>query len=250
MAKSVQGVLIVIFLFSCSKIYSQGNAIEIESKTKSIHASHYIVPSVLISYGVVTRFSGDLQTLDHKIDKQIQQNIHRKYTFDDHIQYVPYIGIYGLDLCGVRAKHNFLDRTLVLGTSMIFTATMVQGTKHLSRIERPDESNYHSFPSGHTATAFLGAHMLFREYKDESAWIGIAGYGVAITTASMRVVNRKHWLSDVVTGAGVGILCVELSYLMLPVWHKLLNVKDKRKGFVICPVVNQNYLGMNFLSVF
>jgi len=250
MTKSLHGFLIVIFLFSCSKIYSQGDTIQIESKTNGIYISRYIVPSVLIGYGVVAQFSGNLQTLDSKIDRQVQQNIHRRYKFDDYIQYVPYFGIYGLDLCGVKAKHNFLDRTLVLGTSMIFTATLVRGTKRLSQIERPDQSNYHSFPSGHTATVFLGAHMLFREYKDESAWIGIAGYGIALTTASMRMVNRKHWLSDVVTGAGVGILCVELSYLMLPAWHKLLNINDKHKGLAIYPIVNQNYFGMSFLTTF
>ena len=250
MAKSLRVFLIVIFLFFCSKTFPQSDTIKIEPKIDRTHVSYYIVPSVLISYGVAAQFVGNLQTLDYRINEQVQQNIYRRYTFDDYIQYAPYLGIYGLDLCGVKAEHNLLDRTLVLGTSMIFAATLVQGTKRLTQIERPDQSNYHSFPSGHTTTAFLGAHMLFKEYKNKSTWIGIASYSIALTTASMRIVNRKHWLSDVVAGAGTGILCVELGYLMLPVWDKLLKAKDKGRELVICPIVNQSYLGMNVLTVF
>ena len=250
MAKSVQVFLTAIFLFFYSKSFSQSDTIKIEPKADKNSATYYIVPSALIGYGILTRVSNGLQAFDHKIDEQVQQNIHRKYKFDDYIQYAPYLGIYGLDVCGIKAKHNFLDRTLVLGTSMIFATTLVQGTKHLTQIERPNQSNRHSFPSGHTTTAFLGAHMLFKEYKDKSVWIGVTGYSIALTTASMRMVNRKHWFSDVVTGAGVGILCVELSYLMLPVYHKLFKIKDKNKGLVICPIVNQNYLGMNILTIF
>ena len=212
--------------------------------------AYYIVPSALITYGIITRFSSGLQNFDKNIDTKVKQNIHRRYTFDDYIQFAPYVAIYGLDWCGVKAKHNFLDRTLVLGTSIIFATAAVQSTKFLTKIERPDGSNKHSFPSGHTTTAFVGAHVLFKEYKDKSVWIGIAGYGVALTTASMRIVNRKHWFSDVITGAGVGILCAEFGYLMLPVWHKLFKIKEKDKGLAITPIVTQNNFGIGGIMVF
>ena len=245
------GYIFILLLLSANHLFAQTdtvkNTLQVRKKT---HPACYIVPSVLITYGVITRFSNDLQNFDHTIDHKIHEKIHRKYTFDDYIQYVPYVGIYGLDLCGVKAKHNFLDRTLVLGTSAIFAMTLIQGTKYLTQIERPDGSNKHSFPSGHTGTAFLGAHILFREYKDVSPWIGVAGYGFAVTTASMRMINRKHWFSDVVTGAGVGILCVELSYLMLPVWHKLFKIKQKDKRVAIIPIVTENSLGIGGVVIF
>jgi len=217
---------------------------------KKMSPAYYIVPSALITYGIITRFSSGLQNFDKSIDAKVKQNISRQYKFDDYIQFVPYVGIYGLDLCGVKAKHNFLDRTLVLGTSIIFAVAVVQGTKYLTKIERPDFSDAHSFPSGHTTTAFLGAHILFREYKDVSVWIGVAGYGFALTTASMRIINRKHWFSDVVTGAGVGILCAELGYQMLPVWHKLFKIKQKDKGLAVSPIITQNYFGLGGIMVF
>ena len=69
-----------------------------------------------------------------------------------------------------------------------------------------------SFPSGHTATAFMTATMLSKEYGHLSPWVGIGAYSVATTTGLMRVVHNKHWLSDVLTGAGIGIISTELGY--------------------------------------
>jgi membrane-associated phospholipid phosphatase len=262
-------ILLPFLLFTCA-ISAQNDAAtdtahyyeqllsETESNSQNISdnilnkktlAAYYIVPSALITYGIATRFSSRLQRLDRKIDEKVTQNIHRQYKFDDYIQFAPYIGIYGFALCGVKAKHNLLDRTLVLAASMVFAVAAVQSTKYFTQIERPDGTNRHSFPSGHTTTAFLGAHILFREYKDASVWIGIAGYGVAAATASMRVINRKHWLSDVVTGAGAGILCAELGYLMLPVWHKIFRKKRNKKALAINPIIAKNNFGVSFLLI-
>ena len=248
---------ILILLLFANQVFAQNDTIYLSSRpnvkeqklVKQTSSAYCIVPSALITYGIITRFSSSLQKFDHKIDEKVQQNIHRQYKFDNYIQYAPYVGIYGLDLCGVKAKHNSLDRTLVLGTSIIFTASIVQGTKHFTQVERPDGSSKRSFPSGHTATAFLGAHVLFREYKDASPWIGAAGYGFAAATASMRVINRKHWCSDVVTGAGVGILCAELGYFMLPVWHKVFKIEPKNKGIIISPIITENNFGIGGIVI-
>ena len=69
-------------------------------------------------------------------------------------------------------------------------------------------------PSGHTATAFAGAELLRLEYKEVSPWYGFAGYVVATATGTLRVLNNRHWVSDVVAGAGFGILSARLSYLI------------------------------------
>lgn len=79
---------------------------------------------------------------------------------------------------------------------------------------RPDGSNDHSFPSGHTATAFMTATMLTKEYGHKSPWIGIGVYLMATATGLMRMANNKHWLSDVLTGAGIGILSTEMGYYL------------------------------------
>jgi len=264
-----KGFIVSLFLFTCANqlfaqtdtLFSSQDTLSLDTtfiaektnctKSKNVEtAFSFAVPSALITYGIITRVTPQLQQFDHNIDAEVNQIIHRKYTFDDYILYAPYVAVFGLDVCGVRAKHSFVERTLVVGTSVLIMGTSVMATKQLTTVQRPDKSNEHSFPSGHTATAFLGAHILFREYKDVSPWIGVAGYAVAFTTGSMRMLNRKHWFSDVVTGAGIGILSAELSYLMLPVWQKLFRVKPHQRGLAITPIVTTNYYGIGGTYVF
>jgi membrane-associated phospholipid phosphatase len=252
MAKYTKRISHVFFLLILviNQLSAQNDTIIQEGDSKKNIPWALIVPSTMISYGIITRFCSDLQDFDKEIDNKILQNIQRKYRFDDYIQYAPYVGIYGLDFCGVTAKNNILNRTLVLGTSIIICTSVVQITKHTVDVLRPDGSNYHSFPSGHTATAFLGAHILFKEYKDVSPYIGVAGYGIAAITGSMRIINRKHWFSDVLIGAGIGIISVELSYLMLPLWNKLFDTKSKLNHFTFSPVVGNNYYGIGGILTF
>lgn len=78
---------------------------------------------------------------------------------------------------------------------------------------RPDGSTANSWPSGHTATSFVGATLLHKEYGlTRSPWFSVAGYGAATATGVMRVLNNRHWVSDVMSGAGIGILSTELGY--------------------------------------
>jgi len=60
-----------------------------------------------------------------------------------------------------------------------------------------------SFPSGHTAVAFSVASSLSRDIK--GPWDDVALYGAATLTGLARVNDNKHWMSDVVGGAVVGI---------------------------------------------
>lgn len=78
-----------------------------------------------------------------------------------------------------------------------------------------DEGNddyYNSFPSGHTAYAFLGASFLsttFRREFPDSHWktpLTAAAYGLAGTVGVLRVLSGEHFLSDVAAGAAIGSL--------------------------------------------
>ena len=52
-----------------------------------------------------------------------------------------------------------------------------------------------------------------REYGHKSIWYSIGAYTVATAVGGMRVMNNRHWLSDVLTGAGIGIVGTNLAYL-------------------------------------
>ncbi len=226
---------------------------DIPSEKKTLFNSSYskfVIPAALISYGIIARGNKSLLNLDHSTNNEIGEHLSKHVPYDNYTQYAPAIAIYGLDWAGIKARHNFRDRTLVMATSYLIMSAAVQTMKTSFGVERPDGSNYHSFPSGHTATAFVGAHILFKEYKDVSPWIGIGGYTVATATGAMRVFNKKHWVSDVVAGAGIGILSAEVGYMLLPVWYNVLGIKNNDKSLVIAPIVSTESAGVGLVYTF
>ena len=72
-----------------------------------------------------------------------------------------------------------------------------------------------SFPSGHTYMAFAGAELLRKEYGSDYPWRAIAGYTIATLVGLMRVRNNRHWVGDVLAGAGLGILTTDLVYWVI-----------------------------------
>lgn len=224
-----------------------------KSSIKNIFNSSYskfIIPTALISYGLLARGSEGLLKLDHSTNHEISEHFTARIHLDDYTQFAPSIAVFGLAFAGVKAKHNLRDRTIVMTTSYMLMCATVQTTKTTTKVERPDGSNNHSFPSGHTATAFVGAHILFKEYKDTSPWIGLGGYMIAAGTGVMRVMNKKHWVSDVVTGAGVGMMSAEVSYLLLPLFHSMFGIKNKKSSFVFAPSVGTDNYGVGLAYTF
>jgi membrane-associated phospholipid phosphatase len=103
-------------------------------------------------------------------------------------------------------------------------------TKHLTHRLRPNKADYLSFPSGHTSLAFMGAEFMAQEYDAKSPWYGVLAYGVATTTGVFRMYNRDHWFSDVVAGAGVGMLSTKLAYLIYPSIRNWFTHTDQQSG--------------------
>lgn len=137
---------------------------------------------------------------------------------DDYTQYIPYAAIYALDVAGVPSKHNTMRKTTALAIGTVTSLAVIQGLKYSIAETRPDGSQNNSFPSGHTATAFMGAHMLHKEYGERSIYYSIGGYLLATVTGVFRQLNDKHWISDVLVGAGLGIAITEFSYFANERW--------------------------------
>lgn len=133
-------------------------------------------------------------------------------TFDNYIQYLPLSALPLLKLTGIESPHSFAQLTIRAGCGLLLTTCIVQPLKGIVFEWRPDRSSSTSFPSGHTAAAFTGAEMLRLEYGRVSPWIPVAGYAVAAFTGFMRVYNDRHWTSDVLAGAGIGILSANLAF--------------------------------------
>lgn len=133
-------------------------------------------------------------------------------TLDDYLQYMPVPIAYGLDFLGLKSKNDLLNRSVILlkGEAVMFVAVHI--LKRTVRERRPDGDARTSFPSGHTAQAFAAAAFLTEEYKDRFRWMPYVAYGLASSVGMMRVANNRHYISDVIMGAGLGILSMKLSY--------------------------------------
>ena len=183
-----------------------------------------LLPASLITLGVISNAT--------YINRYVQRHAYRysggqKLRFDDYIQYLPIASVFAYSNLGIKAKHSVKERLIVGATAYAITAALVNGVKYSVRIHRPDESAYNSFPSGHTATAFTGMEILWQEYKDENIWVGISGYAIATTVGAMRLYNNRHWIGDVLVGAGIGILSAKTAYWLLPYTSKWLTRKEK-----------------------
>lgn len=168
---------------------------------------------------------------------------------DDYMQYAPAAVMLGMKACGVESRSSWSRMLASDAFSALLMGGVVNTLKQTTHVVRPDGSNDHSFPSGHTATAFMTATMLTKEYGHKSPWIGIGAYTVASATGLMRMANNKHWLSDVLTGAGIGILSTEVGYYLADIIFREKGIRQFRStdSFLRSdkPSFVSLYLGMN-----
>lgn len=209
-----------------------------------------IVPVGFITYGIVAINNSNLKQLDYSTQVELSEHhFGFKTHIDDFLQYAPAAAVYGLNALGIKGKNNFRDRTMIYGISYMFQAGFVLSVKRIAKIQRPDGSGPTSFPSGHTTTAFASAEFLRMEYKDVSPWYGIGGYAVAAATGILRMYNNKHWLSDVVAGAGFGILSTKLAYWIYPYVKRKLFKNSPMHGMIL-PTYQNNSAGLAMLYNF
>ena len=144
-----------------------------------------------------------------------------KTSIDDYTQFFGPAMVVGLKIGGVEGRSDWPRLLASSALSYGIMAAFVNGIKYTAKEMRPDGSTANSWPSGHTATSFVGATILHKEYGlTRSPWYSVAGYGVATATGVMRVLNNRHWISDVMSGAGLGILSTEFGYAFADLMFK------------------------------
>lgn len=146
---------------------------------------------------------------------------HFKTSIDDYTQYFGPALTLGLKLGGMEGRSDWPRFFASAAMGYGIMALLVNTIKYTAKEMRPDGSTANSWPSGHTATSFVGATILHKEYGlTRSPWFSVAGYGIATATGVMRVLNNRHWVSDVLSGAGIGILSGELAYALSDIFFK------------------------------
>ena len=217
--------------------------------THRLSLKEVLIPTVLVGASALCINNGWLIKQRNCLQQTLSADGDHRTKADDYLQYSQMVAVYSLNLCGIKGKHSFSDRTIILAMSYATMGILVNTMKHTFKEKRPDSEARNSFPSGHTATAFMGAEFLHKEYKDISPLIGYAGYAVAAVTGYLRIYNKRHYLNDVIAGACIGILSTKFAYWLYPKCFK----KAKCNQFAsigAIPYYAQNEVGMSVLIKF
>jgi len=211
-------------------------------KDKKRGLKPFIAPTLLIATGTVLHFSTDAK---ENFQDWVQQNFAYSGSVDDYLQYAPGLAVYALNAFGVKGKNNFGNRTAIVVKSLLLNDLIVSNLKKWTDSDRPN-GEPRSFPSGHTSVAFALAQFMHLEYGDRSIWYSIGAYSCATTVGLMRVAKNAHWISDVVAGAGFGMLSTELVYLT----HMYKWDNEHIKNFDIFPFKIGNQKGLTLVYSF
>lgn len=236
----------ILLLFSTSIIYSQSSIpTDSVANTPSTHLSlkKLIIPGALISYGLVSLRSESLKSFDREVKNSLMSR--NKTGIDDFTLLAPALSVYALSAFGEKGKHSLKSKTITITTAYLISASLFVCLKSGTSITRPDGSDQFSFPSGHTAIAFAGAEFLNQEYSEVSIWYGISGYALATATGYLRMYNNKHWFSDVLTGAGIGILSTKIAYLITPYLERtVFKPKNSKTTTMLTPFFDGTHSGI------
>lgn len=200
------------------------------------NAKQLILPGALVAVGAFGVDNGWFCSLKQDVKKGFQDwRGDKRFHADDKLQYLPVIANVGLGLTGIKSRHPFRERVAATATAYAALGALVNVTKYTVKEKRPDTNARNSFPSGHTATAFMGAELVREEYGN--AW-GAGAYAFATGIAFLRLYNDRHWLNDVIGGAGVGMLSARIGYWLLPWERHLLGWDKKDAAMVLVPSYN------------
>lgn len=220
--------------------------------THHFRAAEWLIPGGVAVFGAICVNASWGKNLRENLHNTFSQKGLNKTSVDNYIQYAPAVATLGLGLCGVKGQHAFKDRAIIMMMSYATMAIVVNAAKYTFKEKRPDSSSRNSFPSGHTATAFVGAEMLYQEYRTTHPWIGYTAYGLSAAVAYLRMHNDRHWANDVLAGAAVGMLSTKFAYWLYPkiFREKKRENRMKRTAFFGMPYYQDRTAGVNVAMVF
>jgi len=234
-------IVVLIFSPSClAQITQDSSAIwSWETRKHNFKKSLYLSIPV-IAVGIMTlEYKGGF--INDKIKEERNEHVTGfNYKIDDYLALAPGASVFLIDAFSKKSSSNLGNQLIILLKSELIMTAIVKPLKLVTHVERPGGTNYESFPSGHTAQAFLGATFLHKEFGQNSAWYTVAGYSVATTVAVFRVLNNKHYLTDVLVGAGIGMLSTNLAYLS----HRYRWGNNKSRSFTVVPTFGNDKLGI------
>ncbi len=209
----IEKVLLLTLLVSFQTQAQTDSLFHIQaSKSKTDLKRSLAIPALLIGTGMLATTDNDLIYREDFFEQRNKWMPRFNTHVDDYLQYAPLAGVIALNVAGIKGKHSVLNQAALLIKSELLMTAIVYPLKKISAVPRPDTHILNSFPSGHTAQAFVAATFLHKEYGKDRPMLSVLAYSTATGIGLLRVMNNRHWISDVLVGAGIGILSTNLVY--------------------------------------
>ena len=221
---TVRYFILVTFIFYGEVLSAQNMTAQDEpSRDSSIREKeikpHYLKPTALIVPGTFLVYAGlkpfipGVKKLDDTIYANVKANHPDFHTnAEDYLMWAPSASIYLLDAFNVKTQHTFKEHLLLDAGSIVITGGIGYAMRLVSRHIEVYQTHGTNFPSGHTANAFRGAELLRQELKGFNQLVSYSGYVVATAVGVLRIYNKDHLLTEVLAGAGLGILSTKFTY--------------------------------------
>ncbi len=241
-------LLLFVILFILSAVAQTDSSSVIPSTSSANNTkwyqSRYIKESVVpiglaVGSGIIMAIPNAKETMQDKLNWNDQSSPNYIDLGDDYLRYAPAVGAYALSLCGLESKHRFINRSVILTMAYISSDFVVHNMKTITNEARPDNQAFNSFPSQHTAIAFIAATFLDHELGYISPWISVGGYVTASYVAYLHVARNAHWVNDVLMGAAVGMIMTHATY-----WAYDGLMKYLPKNLSIAPVIDTQQPGL------
>lgn len=219
-----KSVLLILFLSFFNWTFAQVK----DSTRYKLNLKNIAIPTsiMVIGFSQVGHESEELQ-----IDLQ-EDFPFFKSRLDDIAQYIPLSAVLLSSSLGLKTKNDFKSRFIYSAISYATMGLTVNILKKTISETRPDNSGNNSFPSGHTAFSFTGAEIFHQELKGTHPVLSYAGYPLAAGVGIYRMLNNKHYLSDVLVGAGLGMLSAKLAYA---IYHPKTTTKSDKLSINFSP---------------
>jgi len=122
-----------------------------------------------------------------------------------------------------KTSNDFSSKIIEYSSNFAIMAMTVKGLKQLTQVERPNQLDFNSFPSGHTAVAAMGAELLRTQHpKKPELWI--PSYLIVGLVGHQRIRDGYHRPIEVISGALIGVASVHLNRWI----HKKIKKRSKK----------------------
>lgn len=220
MVKSLTTSLIILILGLILPVLSYGQGYQPDT-TATSHVKPWTAIG-LMTAGIAT--SGN--TFKRNLQVDVQDIIGTSESdLDDYLAFVPSAQVLIYSVNKNNPDRRYHIKAYAYSTAINLGATWA--LKSILNVERPRGGNF-SFPSGHTSFAFSTATASFMTLKDKHPVLAWTSYAPAAVVGVMRVQKSRHWIPDVLFGAGLGIISTQLTYRYLVKQTR----QNRRSGFL------------------